>query len=72
MNFERNISKKTGVDVKNIYTESYMQTKKFIVKYIIDGKHGFTAFYYCYRSKSSMKEFEDLFSELQADMISSM
>ncbi|GAB1769471.1 hypothetical protein PMEGAPR185_04770 [Priestia megaterium] len=39
--------KKTGVDVKNIYNESNMQTKKFIVKNIIDGKHGLTAFYYC-------------------------
>lgn len=45
--FLKKYFKKTSVDVKNIYTESNMQTKKFIVKYIIDGKHGLTAFYYC-------------------------
>lgn len=43
--FLKKYFKKTGVDVKNIYTESNMQTKKFIVKNIIDGKHGLTAFY---------------------------
>jgi len=43
--FLKKYFKKTSVDVKNIYTESNMQTKKFIVKYIIDGKHGLTAFY---------------------------
>lgn len=43
--FLKKYFKKTSVDVKNIYTESNMQTKKFIVKNIIDGKHGLTAFY---------------------------
>ncbi|CAI8821620.1 hypothetical protein EMIT0210MI2_12224 [Priestia megaterium] len=44
LNFEK-IFQKIGFDVKNIYTESHMHTQRFIVKYIIDGKHGLTAFY---------------------------
>jgi hypothetical protein len=63
--------KKVTVDVAINYSGNDMCPDKFIVNYTNDGKPGSAKFKKFIKGvQCSMKEFEDRFSELQADMIS--